>query len=173
MWRLVRMIRYSRLNERRMQDEGSMKLKFVISTLIGCCTIAWASTVLAEPSPQAALLNQELTTKVPQSWQIHVTWRDEVLVAFITPPYQEALTFGTRPRNCTRRCSVCAPATAMPYGINLHLASQSPCSRQSEGNQPTLCAFSVRERVPDHRPLKIGIALGPLVRVKAHADADV
>ena len=90
MWRLVGVIRYSRLNERRMQDEGSMKLKFVISTLIGSCAIAWASTVLAEPSPQAALLNQELTTKVPQSWQIHVTWRDEVLVAFITPPYQEA-----------------------------------------------------------------------------------
>jgi hypothetical protein len=56
-----------------MQEEGSMKLKSVISTLIGCSAIAWASTVLAQPSPQAALLNQELTAKVPQSWQIHMT----------------------------------------------------------------------------------------------------
>ena len=84
-----------------------------------------------------------------------------------------AIAAGRAPeRSYTGRCSVCASAAAMRYGISLHLASQSQCSRQSEGNQPTLCAYSVRERVPDHRPLKIGIAFVPLVRVKPHAEAD-
>jgi hypothetical protein len=61
-----------------------------MSALAAWCALAWAGPVLAEPSPQAALLNQEIAAKVPRNWQIHVTWRDKVLLAFITPPYQEA-----------------------------------------------------------------------------------
>ena len=140
MWRLVGVIRYSRLNERRMQDEGSMKLKFVISTLIGSCAIAWASTVLAETSPQAALLNRELTAKVPQSWQIHVTWRDEVLVAFITPPYQEAFDLWYAPEK-PGRCSVCAPAAALWHQLapNQSIAMQPTVGGKSADSMRVQC----------------------------------
>lgn len=36
------------------------------------------------------MLTQEIGAKVPAAWQIHVTWREDELLAFVTPPYREA-----------------------------------------------------------------------------------
>lgn len=48
--------------------------------------VAWANGQDARQ-----LLQQELTGKVPSQWQVHVTWRDTTLLAFVTPyPYQQA-----------------------------------------------------------------------------------
>jgi hypothetical protein len=47
-------------------------------------------TARAESSPLRAWLQQELRRKVPSNWQVHVSQRGDVLLAFITPPYQEA-----------------------------------------------------------------------------------
>lgn len=44
----------------------------------------------AESSPPRDWLQQELRRKVPSNWQVHVSQRGDVLLAFITPPYQEA-----------------------------------------------------------------------------------
>ncbi|MGH6811259.1 MAG: hypothetical protein ACREDM_02590 [Methylocella sp.] len=44
----------------------------------------------AESSPPRDWLRQELKGKVPSNWQVHVSRRGDMLLAFITPPYQEA-----------------------------------------------------------------------------------
>jgi hypothetical protein len=56
-----------------------------------CLMLALTAPVIAdEPSPEATYLEQEIARKVPQNWQVHVSRRGDDLVAFITPPYQEA-----------------------------------------------------------------------------------
>ena len=44
----------------------------------------------AESSRPRGWLQQELKDKVPSNWQVHVSQRGDMLLAFITPPYQEA-----------------------------------------------------------------------------------
>jgi hypothetical protein len=44
----------------------------------------------AESSPPRDWLQQELKDKAPSNWQVHVSQRGDMLLAFITPPYQEA-----------------------------------------------------------------------------------
>jgi len=49
------------------------------------------SAIAAElPSEAGAYLQQEMARKVPRNWQVHVSRRDDGLVAFFMPPYQEA-----------------------------------------------------------------------------------
>jgi hypothetical protein len=44
----------------------------------------------AESSPPRDWLQQELKDKVPSNWQVYVSQRGDMLLAFITPPYQDA-----------------------------------------------------------------------------------
>jgi hypothetical protein len=47
------------------------------------------SSAAPETTP-ADLLRDETLAKVPPNWQVHVSWRDNALVVFLMPPYQEA-----------------------------------------------------------------------------------
>lgn len=68
-----------------------MSMRSIVALGLACCLTGLAKTaVFAGPSPEAAMLSQEIAAKVPPDWQIHVTWREVQLVAFVTPPYQEA-----------------------------------------------------------------------------------
>jgi hypothetical protein len=41
-------------------------------------------------SSRNALLRDELAAKAPSNWMAHVSERGDLLLAFVTPPYQEA-----------------------------------------------------------------------------------
>ncbi len=48
-------------------------------------------------SPEASLLREETAAKVPANWQVHVSPRDNALVIFLMPPYQEAFNLWYEP----------------------------------------------------------------------------
>ena len=51
---------------------------------------AIAPAVVAGELTALDLLRQELGAKAPAGWQLHVSRREGAMVAFITPPYQQA-----------------------------------------------------------------------------------
>lgn len=56
---------------------------------------ALAVGILPQPVPAAAtdpagLLSEFVEARVPQDWGVRVRWRDDVLVAFVSPPVAEA-----------------------------------------------------------------------------------
>ena len=59
---------------------------------VALLTLALTPPVMAAepPSEAGAYLEQEIARKVPQNWQVHVSRRDDGLIAFFMPPYQEA-----------------------------------------------------------------------------------
>lgn len=53
------------------------------------------AAVLAVPVPAAAadpaeLLSEFIEARAPQDWNVRVRWRDDVLVAFLSPPVTQA-----------------------------------------------------------------------------------
>jgi hypothetical protein len=70
----------------------------MIALGLACCTIGFgAFAARADSSPAVAMLGQEISSKVPSNWQVHVSWRGDQLLAFVTPPYQEAFNLWYEP----------------------------------------------------------------------------
>lgn len=65
-------------------------MRWLIAVLSLTALAATASPGISGELSVLDLLRQELAAKVPPDWQLHVTRRDETIVAFVTPPYQQA-----------------------------------------------------------------------------------
>jgi hypothetical protein len=64
-----------------------------VAALLAVLSIANAEdTALGE-------LRNRLEQKVPSHWQVHVRWRDGVLLASFVPPYQEAFDLWYKPES--------------------------------------------------------------------------
>jgi hypothetical protein len=70
---------------------------FRFATCLCLAQILCGQGASAAGSPERALLQAELTARTPSNWQVHVSQRDDVLLAFITPPYQEAFDLWYQP----------------------------------------------------------------------------
>jgi hypothetical protein len=64
----------------------------------------------ADCSTIATLLKDQLTSKVAGNWQVHVRWRESVLLASFMPPYQEAFELWYRPEELLRTMTHLCPA---------------------------------------------------------------
>jgi hypothetical protein len=69
----------------------------VVAALSAALTVADAEdTALGE-------LKNHLEQKAPRHWQVHVRWRDGVLLASFMPPYHEAFDLWYKPDRLLRR----------------------------------------------------------------------
>ena len=69
---------------------GLVLIAFV-ETLLGVLSVANAEDTALEK------LKNHLEQKVPRHWQVHVRWRDGVLLASFMPPYHEAFDLWYKP----------------------------------------------------------------------------
>jgi hypothetical protein len=66
-------------------------MRIALALSLSCFAAAFASVAAyAEQTSETGMLANEIAAKVPADWQIHISWRDNQLVAFVTPPYQQA-----------------------------------------------------------------------------------
>ena len=75
---------------------------------LGCLSILAATPVLAG-SPETDFLKDEIVAKVPQNWQVHVSMRDQTLVVFLMPPYQEAFNLWYEPEELREKMLALCP----------------------------------------------------------------
>ncbi len=59
--------------------------------------------VSAAGSAERELLRQELVGKAPPDWLVHVSDRGDMLLAFVTPPYQQAFDLWFEPEQLRAR----------------------------------------------------------------------
>ena len=62
------------------------------------------------PSEAGAYLEQEMTRKVPQNWQVHVSRRGDGLIAFFMPPYHEAFDLWYEPGQLREKILALCPS---------------------------------------------------------------
>ena len=80
------------------------------AVLLSVAPILIDQNAFAAGSPERAFLQKELEAKVPSNWQVHVSQRDDVLLAFVTPPYQEAFDLWYEPAALKERMVGLCPA---------------------------------------------------------------
>ena len=74
-----------------------------VETLLGVLSVANAEdTALGE-------LKNHLEQKAPRHWQVHVRWRDGVLLASFMPPYHEAFDLWYKPETLLQKMSDLCP----------------------------------------------------------------
>ena len=74
-----------------------------VETLLGALSVANAEdTALGE-------MKNHLEQKVPRHWQVHVRWRDGVLLASFMPPYHEAFDLWYKPETLLQKMSDLCP----------------------------------------------------------------
>ncbi len=70
-----------------------------------------APAIAAElPSEAGAYFEQKMARKVPQNWQVHVSRREEGLIAFFMPPYQEAFDLWYEPGQLREKMLALCPS---------------------------------------------------------------
>ena len=91
-----------------------------VQTLLSVLSIANAEdTALGE-------LKNHLEQKAPRHWQVHVRWRDGVLLASFMPPYHEAFDLWYKPETLLQKMSDLCPERG---GENMGHAQRGPgCS---------------------------------------------
>lgn len=112
---------------------------------ISCGAMAQAPT---QAAPARRLLQDELTARTPADWQVHVSDRGDALLAFVTPPYQQAFDLWYAPDQLrARMLSLCPAADDAVWG--------ALAPRQSIVIQPTVggkSAEGVRLTCPQAEP---------------------
>lgn len=81
-----------------------LSMKWVLLLITSAAAFSGASQI-AKPedmTPVAALKNQ-LESKVPGNWRMHIRWREHTLLASFMPPYQEAFDLWYEPENLLRK----------------------------------------------------------------------
>ena len=76
--------------------------------LNGACVLAQGSP--AQNSGARSLLQNELKARTPADWQVHVSDRGDTLLAFVTPPYQQAFDLWYEPAALKERMLGLCPA---------------------------------------------------------------
>ena len=81
---------------------GLVLIAFV-ETLLGVLSVANAEDTALEK------LKNHLEQKAPRHWQVHVRWRDGVLLASFMPPYHEAFDLWYKPETLLQKMSDLCP----------------------------------------------------------------
>ena len=83
-----------------------------VETLLGVLSVANAEdTALGE-------MKNHLEQKVPRHWQVHVRWRDGVLLASFMPPYHEAFDLWYKPESLLQKMiDLCPERGARIWGM--------------------------------------------------------
>ena len=84
-------------------------MKRFICPICAVFFLAASTMALAEQSREAKLLQRQLADRVPNTWQIHATLREGVLVGFVTPPYQEAFNLWYEPQKLQEKLESLCP----------------------------------------------------------------
>ena len=92
---------------------------------------AMAQEAPAQPAIARRLLQDELTSRTPANWQVHVSDRGDTLLAFVTPPYQEAFDLWYEPTTLKAKMLGLCPAVGDEVWSEL-------APRQSIVIQPTV-----------------------------------
>ena len=74
-----------------------------VETLLGVLSVANAEDTALEN------LKNHLEQKVPRHWQVHVRWRDGVLLASFMPPYHEAFDLWYKPESLLQKMNDLCP----------------------------------------------------------------
>ncbi|MBV9758633.1 MAG: hypothetical protein JO047_16435 [Alphaproteobacteria bacterium] len=86
-----------------------------IAAIAGTAVLAAiAPAVVAGELTALDLLRQELGAKAPAGWQLHVSRREDAIVAFITPPYQQAFDLWYEPDKLRAAMQSFCPAKDSP-----------------------------------------------------------
>jgi len=115
-----------------------------LACILACCTVLFAFVAAsAEETPEAAMLRSEIGAKVPATWQIRVAWREDQLVAFITPPYQEAFDLWYEPDKLrVKMLSLCPAkddALWAPLGQGKQIAVEPTVGGKSDDSMRLTC----------------------------------
>jgi hypothetical protein len=79
--------------------------------------LAMLSIANAEDTALGELRNR-LEQKVPSHWQVHVRWRDSVLLASFMPPYREAFDLWYQPESLLQKMiDLCPDRRARIWGM--------------------------------------------------------
>lgn len=61
-----------------------------LAVCFGLAQTLGGAQAMAADSPARRVLQDELKARTPADWQVHVSDRGDTLLAFVTPPYQQA-----------------------------------------------------------------------------------
>jgi hypothetical protein len=78
----------------------------------GLAEVILASGAIAAGAQARNLLQEELKGRVPTNWDVHVSDRGDALLAFVTPPYQEAFDLWFEPAQLREKMLGLCPAAA-------------------------------------------------------------
>jgi hypothetical protein len=86
-------------------------IAFVAALLVALPIANAEDTALGE-------LKNHLEQKAPRHWQVHVRWRDRVLLASFMPPYQEAFDLWYKPESLLQKMiDLCPDRMARIWGM--------------------------------------------------------
>ena len=68
----------------------------------------------AQDAAPVTALKQELESKVPHNWQMHVRWREGAVLASMIPPYQEGFDLWYQPDTLLQKMRDLCPASGDP-----------------------------------------------------------
>ena len=104
---------------------GKWNMRTILALSISCCSLCLGNfAVSAEPTPEAQMLSQEIASQVPPNWQIHVSWRENQLVAFVTPTYQEGFDLWYEPQKLRAAMLKLCPGRDDPLWVRLSSGKQ-------------------------------------------------
>ncbi len=97
-------------------------IRLGIAAALAILAAAQAQAAKAENAGARELLRQELAARIPKPWQVHLTWRDGTLLAFVTSyPYQQAFDLWFRPDELHAEMLALCPAPGDPVWALLSL----------------------------------------------------
>jgi hypothetical protein len=85
------------------------------SLVVYLCALTLMPVIeVAHADDPAAILQQEIGARMPQAWQVHVSWRGPDLVAFVTPSVQRGFDLWYHPGQLRREMEALCPAEDDP-----------------------------------------------------------
>ncbi len=86
------------------------RIRVYFAICLGLAQSLGGICAVAADSPARHLLQDELKARTPANWQVHVSDRGDALLAFVTPPYQEAFDLWYEPAALKERMLGLCPA---------------------------------------------------------------
>jgi hypothetical protein len=89
------------------------RIGFGFAVCLGLAQILGGTCAMAQGLPTSSarsLLQDELKARTPADWQVHVSDRGDALLAFVTPPYQQAFDLWYEPAALKERMLGLCPA---------------------------------------------------------------
>jgi hypothetical protein len=87
-------------------------VRIALSTVAFVAALSAALPIADADDTALGELKNQLEQKIPHRWQVHIRWRDGVLLASLMPPYHEAFDLWYQPESLLQKVGDLCPERA-------------------------------------------------------------